>query len=260
MLEGFMRGQSSALVALITGASRGIGAETARLLSSQAGARVVVNYREKRRRAERVVAEITGSGGHAQAVQADLTSPEQVAVMIAAVTDSWGRIDILILNASGGMERDAGPGYALRLNRDAQVNLIDSTSGLMPPGARIVFITSHQAHFHGQQPSIDAYEPVARSKRAGEDAIRAKIPDLTQRGISLVVVSGDMIDGTATVMLLDRAHPGIVSARRDQAGHIPTVSEFAAAVADAAFGRHPTGHTIYVGGHDYLATHPEQHA
>jgi 3-oxoacyl-[acyl-carrier protein] reductase len=156
------------------------------------------------------------------------------------------------------MERDADPSYALRFNRNAQLNLIDSAADLMPAGSRVMFVTSHQAHFHGQQPSIAAYEPVARSKRAGEDAIRAKIPELTGRGISLVVVSGDMIDGTATVMLLNRAHPGIVSARRDQAGHIPTVGEFAAAVADAALGEHPTGHTIYVGGHDYLTKQPEQ--
>lgn len=247
----------SALVALITGASRGIGAATARLLSEQAGARIIVNYKDKRRRADNVVADITDRGGQAQAIQADLTKHEEVTRMLATVQDTWGRIDILILNASGGMERDADPGYALRLNRQAQLDMIASTAALMPPGARIVFVTSHQAHFYGQRPTLAAYEVVAQSKRAGEDALRAQIPALTGRGIGLVIVSGDMIEGSTTVMLLDRAYPGALDARRDQAGHVPTVDEFAAAVTAAAITKHPTGHTIYVGGHDYLTSDHE---
>jgi 3-oxoacyl-[acyl-carrier protein] reductase len=245
----------SGLVVLITGASRGIGAETARQLSRQAGARIAVNYREKRRRADRVVADIVSGGGEAMAVQADLTRPDEVSRLLATIKAEWGRIDRLILNASGGMERDADPGYALRLNRDAQVNLVSSAAELMPAGSRVVFVTSHQAHFHGDQPTISAYEPVALSKRAGEDALRAKIGELARRSIGLVVVSGDMIAGTATVMLLERAVPGIVDARREQVGDIPTVGEFAAAVTSAALTSHPTGHTIYVGGGTSLEAH-----
>ncbi len=240
--------ESSGLVVLITGASRGIGAETARQLARQAGARIAVNYREKRRRADRVVADILGNGSQAMAVQADLTKRDEVSRMLAEIKAEWGQIDRLILNASGGMERDADAGYALRLNRDAQVDLVSSATELMAAGSRIVFVTSHQAHFHDDQPVISAYEPVALSKRAGEDALRAMIPDLAQRSIDLVVVSGDMIEGTATVMLLERAVPGITDARREQVGVIPTVEEFAAAITAAALGPHPTGHTIYVGG------------
>ena len=241
-----------ALVALITGASRGIGAETARMLSRQAGAQIIINYREKRRRADKVVAEITGNGGRALALQADLTDSDEVATMLATIKATCGRIDILILNASGGMEPDADAGYALRLNRDAQVNLIASAAELMPSGSRIVFVTSHQAHFHGERPTLTAYEPVAESKRAGEDALRARIPELAERGIDVVIVSGDMIEGTTTVMLLDRAYPGALDARRDQAGGVPTIADFAAAITAAATTWHPTGHTIYVGGNDYL--------
>jgi len=242
----------SGLVVLITGASRGIGAETARQLSRQAGARIAVNYRDKRRRADQVVTDIVSAGGEAMALQADLTKPDEVTRMLATIKAAWGRIDRLILNASGGMERDADPGYALRLNRDAQVHLVNSAADQMPAGSRVLFVTSHQAHFYGDQPTISAYEPVAQSKRAGEDALRAKIPELAQRSIDLVIVSGDMIEGTTTVMLLERAVPGIVGARRDQAGDIPTVKDFAAAVTSAALAPHPTGHTIYVGGSDYL--------
>jgi 3-oxoacyl-[acyl-carrier protein] reductase len=239
-------------VILVTGSSRGIGAETARLLARHAGARLVINYRDKSRRAEQVVAEITSAGGAAVAMRADLTSPQAVAGMLDGIKARYGRLDVLVLNASGGMERDARPGYALRLNRDAQVNLATQAAELMPRGSRIIFVTSHQAHFHGQRPGPPAYEAVAQSKRAGEDALRALIPELSARGISLTVISGDMIEGTITVLLLERANRGIVEARREQVGRIPTVEEFAAAVATAATSEHPTGHTIYVGGPDYL--------
>ena len=52
------------------------------------------------------------------------------------------------------------------------------------------------------------YEPVARSKRAGEDALRERLPQLDAAGIDFVVVSGDMIEGTITATLLERAQPG----------------------------------------------------
>jgi NAD(P)-dependent dehydrogenase (short-subunit alcohol dehydrogenase family) len=247
---------AAGLVVLITGGSRGIGAETARRLGKEAGARIAVNYREKQRRADRVVTDIVSAGGQAMTVQADLTRPDEVSGMLAAVSSAWGRIDRLILNASGGMERDADPGYALRLNRDAQVGLVSAAADLMPAGSRVVFVTSHQAHFHGQQSTVSAYEPVAQSKRAGEAALRAMIPELARRSIDLVIVSGDMIEGTTTVMLLERAVPGIVEARRDQVGDIPTIGEFAAAVTSAALAPHRTGHTIYVGGSDYLEAQP----
>jgi len=240
-------------VALITGSSRGIGAETARLLSRRSGARIVVNYRDKRRRAEKVVADIEAAGGQAMAVQADLTDSRAVGALLDAVAARFGRIDLLILNAAGGMEQGAEPGYALRLNRDAQLSLVDRALPLMPRGARIVFVTSHLAHFHGTLPVIDDYEIVARSKRAGETALRERIPELADRGIDLVLVSGDMIEGTATVLLRDRANPGIVAERRGEAGSLPTVAEFAAAVAQAAVEPHDSGDMIFVGGADYLA-------
>ncbi|WP_308197895.1 SDR family oxidoreductase [Saccharopolyspora soli] len=235
----------------MTGGSRGIGAETARLLGV-AGARVFVNYREKAKRAQQVVDEITRAGGVASAVCADLTDQAAVTSMITEIRDRCGRLDLLVLNASGGMERDVAPGYALRLNRDAQLSLVDAAAPLLAPSSRIIFVTSHQAHFHGGQPTYREYEPVAASKRAGEDALRDRIPDLAARGITLVVVSGDMIKGTITVTLLERAHPGAIDTRRTQAGSLPTISEFAAEIMSAVTAPLESGHTVYVGGEDYL--------
>ncbi len=238
-------------VALVTGASRGIGAATARQLAA-GGAHVVVNYRRKQRRADEVVAQIRAAGGSALAVGADLTDADQVRAMFATIDERFGGLDILVLNASGGMERDADPGYAMRLNRDAQLLVLGQALTRMPTGGRVVFVTSHQAHFHGQRPGVPAYDAVAASKRAGEDAIRAEIPHLTELGVSLVVVSGDMIDSTITVALLDRATPGLLDERRRQVGDLPTVDEFATAVAMATTVPAPTGHTVFVGGADYL--------
>lgn len=238
-------------VALVTGASRGIGAETAKLLAAN-GMHVVVNYREKAKRAQTVVDEITAAGGSASAIGADLSVRQDVTRMLDELDHAFGRLDTLVLNASGGLERDADPGYALRLNRDAQVQLATAALRLLSPGGRIVFVTSHQAHFHGTgRPLPDGYEPIAASKRAGEDALRAMIPEFARRAVGFTVVSGDMIDGTIIIRLLERRDPDAVAARRD-AGPLPTVEDFAETVARAVDAGVPDGHTFYVGGEDYV--------
>lgn len=244
-------GQLEGKTAIVTGSSRGIGAEVAKLLAAQ-GAAVVVNYRQKAPRANKVVTEIQAAGGRAVAVGADLTSQEGVQSLVSAAMENFGSLDLLVLNASGGMETGVEEDYALKLNRDAQVNMLNSAVPLMPEGARVVFVTSHQAHFVESVPTMPEYEPVAKSKRAGEDALRALIPNLTDHGISLVVVSGDMIEGTVTATLLDRANPGAIEARRSEAGKLYSVQEFAAEVARMATADVETGHTEYVGGADYF--------
>ena len=238
--------------AIVTGSSRGIGADVASLLAGQ-GAGVVVNYRQKAPRANKVVAGIEAAGGRAVAVGADLTTAEGPAALVAAARENFGGLDILVLNASGGMETGLGEDYALKLNRDAQVNMLRAAVEAMPAGSRVVFVTSHQAHFIESVPTMPEYEPVARSKRAGEDALRQLIPELDAKGITLVVVSGDMIEGTVTATLLDRANPGAIEARREEAGRLYSVAEFAAEVARMATEDVPSGHTEYVGGADYLS-------
>jgi NAD(P)-dependent dehydrogenase (short-subunit alcohol dehydrogenase family) len=217
-----------------------------------AGVHVVVNYREKAKRARAIANGIAEAGGTADIAGADLSDPEAAAGLMRRLADTYGRLDMLVLNASGGLERGADPGYATRINRDAQVGLTELALPLLTPGGRIVFVTSHQAHFHGQQPVPEDYQPVAASKRAGEDALRAMQPVFDERGITFAVVSGDMIDGTIIVRLLARRDPNAVAARRVH-GELPTVEEFARAVATAALEPVASGDTIYVGGADYLA-------
>ncbi|WP_433575809.1 SDR family oxidoreductase [Nocardia brasiliensis] len=238
-------------VVLITGASRGIGAETARILAA-GGDHVIINYREKLKRAKMIADEIVAAGGSASTAGADISDEDSARALIEGIVAQFGRIDVLVLNASGGLERQAAPGYAMAINRDAQTRLVRFALPHMPSGARIVFVTSHQAHFHGRKPVPADYEPIAASKRAGEDALRAMIPALAARNIPLHIVSGDMIDGTIIVQLLERRNPDAVSARREQAP-LPTVAEFATAVAEATTSTAESGHTSYVGGPDYLA-------
>ena len=232
--------------ALVTGSSRGIGADTARYFA-EAGANVVINYRNKAPRAQKLANELAELGVGTLVAGADLTDGAAVSDMLAAAKDVFGGIDILVLNASGGMEGGMAEDYALKLNRDAQVDALTAALDVLNPGARIVFVTSHQAHFIRTTPTMPEYEGVALSKRAGEDALRELIPAIEERGFEFVVVSGDMIEGTITATLLERANPGAIEARRESAGKLLNVAEFAAEVARAAVEPVPADHTRLTG-------------
>ena len=86
-------------VALITGASKGIGAAIAKLFA-QHGAAVGINYRSSEEEAQQVVDEIVNDGGKAIAVRADVLDKEQVESMFGQVTAEFGAIDTLVLNAN----------------------------------------------------------------------------------------------------------------------------------------------------------------
>ena len=233
---------------IVTGSSRGVGAATAQLLAARGGG-VVINYRQKAPRANKVVKQIEEAGGAAVAVGADITTAEGRQAMISAAQDTFGSFDILVLNASGGMESNLGDDYAMRLNRDAQVAMLEEAAAVMKSGGQVVYVTSHQAHFIDEVPTMPEYEPVAKSKRAGEVALRERIPALQDKGIGFVVASADMIEGTITATLLNRMNPDAIESRRQAAGKLYTVEEFAAEIA-ALVGRKDleAGHTEYVGG------------
>ncbi len=91
-------GKLEGKVAIVTGASKGIGASIAQHLAAE-GAAVVVNYASSKGDAERVVSEITGKGGRAVAVQADLGRPSDIERLFAETARAFGRLDILVNNA-----------------------------------------------------------------------------------------------------------------------------------------------------------------
>ncbi|NMF59021.1 SDR family oxidoreductase [Pseudanabaena yagii] len=234
-------------IALITGASRGIGAAVAQLLAER-GADIIINYRSKAHRAEEIAANVMATGQRAVLAQADITNEEEVGKMMQNIATNLTKLDLLVLNASGGMEKDKSTDYAMDLNLKAQERLADLAVLLMKDGGRIVFVTSHLAHFYGQKPVSAIYENVAASKYAGEQSLRDRIPKFTEKGIRLVVVSGDLIEGTITPKLMERANRGFINERREQAGTLPTVADFATAIADACANKSlRSGETIFVG-------------
>ncbi|MDY6938921.1 MAG: 3-oxoacyl-[acyl-carrier-protein] reductase [Cyanobacteriota bacterium] len=90
-------------VAIVTGASRGIGRATALALAAE-GANIAVNYARSSDAAEKAVAEITEMGGSAIALQADVSQAEDVDRLVGGAIEKWGRVDVLVNNA--GITRD----------------------------------------------------------------------------------------------------------------------------------------------------------
>ena len=240
-----------AKLALVTGGSRGIGAATAIALAEQR-CDVAITYRNKATRANEVAAQITARGQQALALACDITHEEDVHNLFKTLHESYSTLDILVLNASGGLERDilaVDPEYPMHINHDAQLMLVEHVLPMLAKGSTIVFVTSHWAHLYGQMQQVPAYEPIAESKYAGEQALRAQQDALRKRGIRILVVTGDLIEGTITPKLLERTAPGLTEHRRSTIGPLPTATEMGKAIADAATDASlPTGHTVVVGG------------
>lgn len=210
-----------ARIVLVTGGSRGIGAEIAQQLADP-DTHVVVNFRKKAERAESIAQAIRDAGGHASTLRADISDEAECAAMIDAISNRFGRLDAAILNASVGPELGADLGNAKRLNRDAQRRIALKTVPLMPTGGRIVFVTSHAAHFFPHRAVPKGQTAVAASKWAGETALYALRSEFRRAGVHFTVVSGDSADAA-----------------------------FAAAIANAASTPNPSG-IVYVGGADSL--------
>lgn len=249
--------------ALVTGGSRGVGAAVCRLLG-RAGLDVVVGFRDKQVRARRVAAAVETAGGLARVVAADLSGRAGRDLLLADAGLAGG-LDVVVLCASGGLEPHADPGYADRLNAEGQAALVSALLPQLRPGARVVFLTSHQAHFVREVAVEPDYAPVAWSKRAGEDRLEALRPDLSSRGADLVVVSADLLEDSTTTLLFERSDPGSTARRRSQIGSLPTTASFAEAVVHAALAPSWPGPLVLHGGaawfgsrRDGAANHPHE--
>jgi 3-oxoacyl-[acyl-carrier protein] reductase len=182
-----------ARIVLVTGGSAGIGADVAQHLTST-DTHVVVNYRANAERAESIARTIRTSGGHASTLRADISDDGECTSMIDTIAARFRRLDALILNATVGVELGAHPGYAMRLNREAQRRMALKAVPLMPAGGRIVFVTNHQAHFFPYKAVPKGHTAVAASRRAGEATLHAMRPEFHRAGVHFTVISGDMTD------------------------------------------------------------------
>lgn len=112
-------GNLTGQVAVVTGASRGIGRAIALSLASE-GAKVVVNYASSSAAADAIVQDIETAGGEAIAIQANVSQTDHVDMLIKAAMDKWGRIDILVNNA--GIVKDT---LLLRMKLEDWQSVID---------------------------------------------------------------------------------------------------------------------------------------
>jgi 3-oxoacyl-[acyl-carrier protein] reductase len=135
-------------VAVVTGASKGIGAAIARHLAAE-GAAVVVNYASSKTGADRVVAEITGAGGKAVAVQGDVSKKTDIGRLFSETKKAFGHVDILVNNAGiyefGPLENVTEEHFHKQFNLNVLGLLLttqEAVKHFTPAGGSIVNISS----------------------------------------------------------------------------------------------------------------------
>ena len=195
-------------VALITGASHGIGAATARLLAAL-GADVAVNYQRDAAAAEAVATDIRVSGGRAMPFGADVTDPDEVDRLLAGVTAGLGPIDVLVLNAAGIRQPAKAPLLQMRQDALEQAVLAQLRAVIVPAravgaamaavgGGSIVVVSSGLAR--DPQPG---FADLAVAKAAVEGAARAMARELGPHGVRVNVVAAGPTLTRATAWVSD---------------------------------------------------------
>jgi 3-oxoacyl-[acyl-carrier protein] reductase len=176
-------------VALVTGASRGIGAAVAKQLAN-AGAKVIINYAGDRKTAERVVSEIKNMGGDALAIQADVSSPEEVRVLFDKAIAHYGRIDVLVNNAGIMINSLIKDTTDTDFTRQFDVNvkgvfhtLREAATKLADNGSIINFSTSVNRLM------LPTYGLYVATKSAVEQLTRVFAKEVGHRGINVNAVS-----------------------------------------------------------------------
>nr|WP_218574843.1 3-oxoacyl-ACP reductase family protein [Reyranella sp. CPCC 100927] len=231
-------------VALVTGASRGIGKAIA-LVLAEAGAAVVVNYHSRTTQAQAVVDAIRGSGGRAIACAADVADSGAVAAMVRQVEAEFGPIDVLVNNAGIGIARGLDDLSEADFDRTIAVNLKSAflcTQAVLPGmrarrWGRIVNITSGAARGSG----IVGVHYNA-SKAGMEGLTRGYSTRVAKEGITVNAVAPSLIE---TDMIGDNRQE---RAARVPLGRLGTPEEVAQATLMVISNAYMTGQTIQVNG------------
>jgi 3-oxoacyl-[acyl-carrier protein] reductase len=230
-------------VALVTGGSRGIGAAIVRRLAD-AGVAVAVNYRERTDEANGLVKRITGTGGKAVAIAADVSRADAVAQMVQCVNSEFGPIDILVNNAGIAITRGVDDLSEADFDRTIAVNLKSvflCTQAVLPAmrsgkWGRIVNISSGAARGAG------AIGPHYNASKAGlEGLTRGYAARLVSEGITVNAVAPSLIE---TDMM--KGQEGLVS--RIPLGRFGTADEVAQAVMMLLDNPYMTGQTVAMSG------------
>jgi len=195
---------ASKQVALVTGSSRGIGAEIARRLARD-GFRVVVNYAGGAGPAREVVDAIAANGGEAIAVQADIADPAAVAALFEAAEQAFGRIDVVV-NSAGVMKLGAIADYddttfdqTVAINLKGTFNVSREAAKRVRSGGRIVNLSSTMVGVR-----LPTYGVYVATKAAVEGLTQVLAQEMRGRGISVNAVAPGPV---ATELFLEGKSP-----------------------------------------------------
>jgi 3-oxoacyl-[acyl-carrier protein] reductase len=187
--------------ALVTGASRGIGRATAAALAS-AGAHVLVHYGRSAREAESLVSEIESKGGRANAIAADLGTPNGAALLAKQVRSVVDRLDVLVLNA--GISKAARiADYTVAdfdnlfaINVRSPFFLVQQLLPILGEGSNIIVISSIGAHAVVGKPGLDNPSLLAYTSTKGalETLVKNWAAILGPQGIRVNAVAPGVID------------------------------------------------------------------
>ena len=205
-------------IAIVTGASRGIGAAIAERLARD-GFTVVVNYAGSARAAEQLVAKIEAAGGKALTAQADVSNTAEVKRMFDAAEAAFGGVDVLVNNA--GIMRLATLAEAddelvdsqIAINLKGVINTLREASRRLRNGGRIINLSSSVVGFH--QPFYAVYTAtkagveglthvLAKELRGRNITVNAVAPGPTATALFLDGKSDDLIDRLAKANPLER--------------------------------------------------------
>ena len=245
-----MPGALDGKVALVTGASRGIGRAIAVKLAS-AGCDVAVNYYNSADEAEALVAAMRTSGRRACALQASVGIPESVDDMFTELSKHFDRLDIVVSNAASGVLKPAMEmtlkhwRWCLETNALALDLLAQRAVPMMPAGGRIIALSSL-----GASRAMPNYGFIGASKAALESLVRTLAQELGPKQIRVNTVSAGVVDTDALRYFPNRDELLANYAHRTPAGPVLRPEDVAGAVyllclPEAAM---ITGHTLVVDG------------